>query len=294
MTHVSPHSTPHATDVATARLADDARFARRSRLLTLAAVGVLAAVGWFYLVAAVAFGGRAADMGFGMAALQPLFDRLAATAPTVAAGGGEHGPLMPGMSAWGTADVALVFVMWGAMVFAMMLPSAAPTFRTYARSGIRIATAVMAGYTAVWLGVAVIGTGVQTALTTAGALAPHMAPVGSALSVSILIAAGLYQFMPLKHACLYRCRHPVVLDEPGLPAGRAFRLGLAEGIACLGCCWALMAVMFAAGLMNLVAMAFLGALMGTEKLANGLWLTYVIGGILLTAGLTLAAGSFLG
>ncbi|WP_181705590.1 DUF2182 domain-containing protein [Chthonobacter rhizosphaerae] len=270
------------------------RLARHWRGLTVSAIALLALVGWAYLAAAVAFGGRVADMGFGIAALQPLLDRLAGTVPALARAGGGHGPLMPAMAAWGAGDVALVFVMWAAMVFAMMVPTAAPTFRAYARAGGATAGWVMAGYTAVWLAVAVVATLAQTALTTAGALAPHMAPAGFALSVSILIAAGLYQFTPLKLACLARCRRPALLDERPLPAARAFRLGIDEGVACLGCCWALMAVMFAAGLMNLVAMAFLGALMGTEKLAKGLWLTYAIGSLLLVAGLTLAAGSFLG
>jgi predicted metal-binding membrane protein len=271
-----------------------AGMARRWRLLTLVAVAALAALGWIWLAAAISLGGSAPDMGPGMAALAPLFDRMAALVPGAAALGGGHGPLMPAMTAWGWADAGLVFLMWAAMVFAMMVPTAAPTFRAYAAAGGRRALPVMAGYTAVWLAIAVVATAGQAGLTAVGALAPHMAPAGVALSASVLIAAGIYQFTPLKMACLVRCRNPRAAFAAGRGAGTAFRIGVEEGLACLGCCWALMAVMFAAGLMNVVAMAFLGVLMGIEKLVSGVFLSYVMGVILLLLGLALASGSYIG
>lgn len=258
----------------------------RWRMLSLGAVLLLATAGWGWLALAVALGGTAADAGFGMSALQPLFDRLSASLPGYAAAGAGHGPLMPGIRAWTAGDFALVLAMWAAMVFAMMLPTAAPTFRAYARDG-RTVAAVMAGYTAVWLAAAVAGASGQAALVALGALAPHMAPAGAALSASVLVAAGLYQFTPLKAACLARCRNPRTAE---VTPRFAFRIGVEEGLACLGCCWALMAVMFAAGLMNLVAMAILGAAMAAEKVAGGRWLTPAIGVVLLGAGGMLAAG----
>lgn len=268
-----------------------AALTRHWRSSTLAAVALLAVIGWAYLAAAVAGAGTAMDAGFGMRAIAPWLDRLASTFPGLAAG--EHGALMPTMTAWAARDIALVFAMWSAMVFAMMLPTAAPTFAAYARDGTGRPGFVMAGYTAVWIGIAFVATLAQAGMTAIGAVAPHMAPAGLALSASVLVAAGLYQFTPLKAACLVRCRNPhaaeVLTDR-----GQAFRLGVEEGLACLGCCWALMAVMFAAGLMNLVAMAFLGALMGWEKVANGIWLTRVIGVVLLVVGLALSSGPFIG
>ena len=77
-------------------------------------------------------------------------------------------------------------------------------------------------------------------------------------------------------------------------AGAAFRIGAEEGFACLGCCWAMMAVMFATGLMNLAAMAILGALMGVEKLISGVWLTYFLGVLFILAGVILASGLVIG
>lgn len=273
------------------RLAD--YLGRHGRGATLAAVIGLAAAGWVFLIAAIAGGGAPAGFGLGMAPLAPLLERVVALWPWLAAGG-AHGPLMPAMSPWGIGDVLLVLAMWAAMVFAMMLPTAAATFRAYAIHGGAVSLAVMAGYAGVWLGFAAIGTAVQTALTYAGALMPHMAPAGTALSASILLSAGLYQFTPLKLACLVRCRNPYPTELEAPSVRTALAVGFEEGTACLGCCWAMMAVMFAAGLMNVVAMAFLGAMMGYEKLTRGLVFTYFVGVVLLLMGVILAGGLFFG
>lgn len=233
------------------------------RFLTTAAVFAMAAIGWLWLAATV-WDGDVSD------ALMPAMDQ--------------------GLTA---GDAALLLAMWVAMVFAMMLPTAAPTFRAYAgRAGLG-ALALMAGYTTVWLAVSLLATAAQAWLVHLGALAPHMAPAGMALSASILIAAGLYQFTPLKWACLTRCRNPRVADVDGR-TGIAFRIGIEEGVACLGCCWAMMAVMFAAGLMNLAAMALLGVLMGVEKLVSGVRITYFLGVLLILAGVILARGLVIG
>ncbi len=196
-------------------------------------------------------------------------------------------PAMEGGLSFGSG--ALVLAMWVAMVFAMMVPTAAPTFRAYADNVGMGSIALIAGYTTVWLVISLLASAVQVWLVHLGALAPHMAPAGVALSASILIAAGIYQFTPLKWACLVRCRNPRVAYIEG-GAGPAFRIGVEEGLACLGCCWAMMAVMFAAGLMNLAAMALLGVLMGLEKLLSGVKTTYFLGVLLILAGVILASG----
>ncbi len=263
---------------------------RRWRAVSLLAVGVLAGAGWAWLAAALALGGEGAALG----PLAPVVERALAAFSAFPDTGGGHGLLMPGFAAWDVGDVALVLAMWVAMVFAMMLPTAAPTFRAYATDGGGRAFAVMAGYTAVWLGVAVVAAAGQGGLVALGALAPHMAPAATALSASVLIAAGVYQFTPLKRACLTRCRNPRVALLDGASPRLAFRVGVEEGLACLGCCWALMAVMFAAGLMNIAVMAALGVLMGIEKLVAGLSFTYVMGAVLLLSGFGLASGSLFG
>lgn len=267
---------------------------RRGRGVTLAVVLVLAASGWAWLIAAIAGAPMPGAYGPGMAPLAPLLERLRAAIAWLSQSSAPHGPLMPAMDGWGVADIILVLAMWTAMVFAMMLPTAAATFRAYAGRGGGLALAVMAGYAAVWLGFAAAGTAAQAAMTRLGVLMPSMAPAGTALSASILIAAGLYQFTPLKLACLARCRNPYPSELDSPTVRLAFAVGLEEGVACLGCCWAMMAVMFAAGLMNLVAMAFLGALMAYEKLTYGLRFTYFVGVVMLLTGVILAAGLFFG
>jgi len=233
------------------------------RRLTALAVVLMAAVGWLWLIASVV------NVGLAEALMPAMEDYLSA------------------------GGLAVGLAMWVAMVFAMMLPTAAPTFRAYADTVGGGAMALIAGYTTVWLVASVAATAVQTWLVHLGALAPHMAPAGVALSASILVAAGIYQFTPLKWACLYRCRNPHVSDvEAG--AGAAYRIGIEEGLACLGCCWAMMAVMFATGLMNLGAMALLGALMGLEKLLSGAGLTYFLGVLFILAGVILASGLVIG
>ncbi len=263
--------------------------ADHARHVVALAVALLSAVGWVWLAAAVAGGHMSGALGPGMAPLAPAFEHLARLFPALV-GDGPHGPLMPALAAWGWQDVALVFLMWVAMVLAMMLPTAAATFRAYASLGGGVVAGVTAGYASVWIAFSALGTAAQTALTYFGALSPHMAPAGTALSASILIAAGVYQFTPLKLACLIRCRNPYPAELGVLSARLAFRVGIEEGIACLGCCWAMMVVMFAAGLMNLVAMALLGSLMGFEKLAKGMKTTYALGVVLALAGVLLATG----
>lgn len=233
------------------------------RQLTLAAVVLMAATGWLWLTVAVWNGDMAEDM-------------------------------MPAMGkGFGVGYVAMVLVMWVAMVFAMMIPTAAPTFHAYADAARSGTFALIAGYTSVWIVISLLATAFQVWLVHLGAMAPHMAPAGSALSASIMIAAGIYQFTPLKWACLVRCRNPRTADVMS-GAGDAFRIGIEEGLACLGCCWAMMAVMFAAGLMNLAVMALLGTIMGVEKLVSGVRTTYFLGVLLILAGVILASGLVIG
>ena len=110
----------------------------------------------------------------------------------------------------------------------------------------------------------------QLALTGLSLLDPAMASASPLFSGAAFIGAGLYQFSALKHACVTQCQRPFRFffaswtDEPG----GVFRLGLRQGLYCLGCCWAMMLLMFAVGVMNVVWMAALGAIMTVEKLAT--------------------------
>ncbi|MGH2340498.1 DUF2182 domain-containing protein [Segnochrobactraceae bacterium EtOH-i3] len=250
----------------------------RPRALDRAAlglVGVIAALGWVALVAMVI--GMPAE---GLAALGPGMDVFGALdlPPSVAAGlatlcaplGGAAGLLSP-------AGFALAFLMWMAMSAAMMLPSAAPVLAIRGH-GPGEAGARILGYLGVWFAFSLLATAVQAGLVAAGQLSSALAPAGVGLAGLALVAAGLYQFTPLKTACLIRCRFPPVFAPRTTGrVGAAFRDGLGRGMDCLGCCWVMMAAMLALGTMNLVWMAVLGVLAALEKLTTGRVVPTLIG-----------------
>jgi predicted metal-binding membrane protein len=210
-------------------------------------------------------------------------------------------PLIGGT--WSATNFAIVAAMWSAMTFAMMLPSAAPMILTYAeiadtavRKGERIVSPLIiaAGYMLVWLGFAAAATLLQYALTRAALLDAGMTPAGGLFSGAIFIAAGAYQFSALKHACLTQCQHPFPFfftHWASTPRG-VFRLGLMQGLYCLGCCWAMMLLMFALGVMNVLWMAALGVVMTLEKIGTGKSLTYAVGGALIIGGVAFIVFAF--
>jgi len=193
-----------------------------------------------------------------------------------------------GAEAWGVSGLAIVAAMWGAMTLAMMLPSAAPMILTYAeiadtaaRKGERIVSpfTLAAGYSLVWLGFAAVATLAQVGFTRAALIDSGMASASGLFSGAIFIGAGVYQFSALKHACLTHCQNPFPFffaNWATTPRG-VFRLGLKQGLYCLGCCWAMMLVMFAVGAMNVIWMAALGMLMTFEKIGTGKRFTYALG-----------------
>ena len=200
------------------------------------------------------------------------------------------------------ATVTLVAGMWAAMTLAMMLPSAAPMILTYAEIADTAAAknepvvspfVIAAGYTAVWFGFAIAATFAQLALTRAALLDANLAAASGLFSGAIFIGAGVYQFSALKHACLTQCRNPFQFFFPRwatTPRG-VFKLGLRQGLFCLGCCWAMMLVMFAVGVMNVIWMAALGVVMTLEKIGSGKRFTYAVGVGLIAIGLAFIATS---
>ena len=210
--------------------------------------------------------------------------------------------VLPG-AAWGVRGFAIVALMWGAMTLAMMLPSASPMILTYAeiadtaaRKSERIVSpfVLAAGYTLVWLGFAAAATLAQYAFTRAALLDTGMTSASGLFSGAIFIGAGVYQFSALKHACLTQCQSPFPFfftNWATTPRG-VFRLGVKQGLYCLGCCWAMMLVMFAVGVMNVIWMAALGMVMTFEKIGTGKRFTYVVGVALIVAGIAFVLSAF--
>jgi predicted metal-binding membrane protein len=162
---------------------------------------------------------------------------------------------------WDAAHLLLLWAMWAVMMTAMMLPSAAPLALLFAGAlrarddphAIRKIYALAGGYLFVWAAFSVGATALQRVLASASLLTPMMEPGTHFLAAALLALAGLYQLTPLKRACLRVCRSPLsyVLGHwrPGTLG--ALRLGAGHGLYCLGCCWALMLLLFAGGVMNL-------------------------------------------
>ena len=228
----------------------------RPTTIAAACVIVLAGLGWIYLALLVAASEVPAGAGYfprGFAVI------CRATPPT--------GGLLP------------VISMWNAMVLAMMLPSAAPMIFTYAeiadtaaRKGERIVSpfVLAGGYAAVWLSFAAAAALAQLAITHAAWRAGGLAPASALLSGVLFLAAGVYQFSVLKDACLTQCQRPFpfFFAHWQTTARGVFRLGLQQGLYCLGCCWLLFVILFPRGIMNIAAMAIITLVVFAEKALN--------------------------
>lgn len=168
---------------------------------------------------------------------------------------------------------------WTVMMAAMMLPSTSPLVLLYARQSTAMSSALLtAGYVAVWAGVGLAAYGIDMRLPD-----PSNRVVGA-----VLIAAGLYQFTPLKTACLTRCRNPADFLVTHWRRGRvgALRLGVEHGAYCVGCCWALMGLLIVAGSMSLAWVVAIALVVAGEKLLPAGQLLGRLGGVgLLVAGI---------
>jgi len=197
---------------------------------------------------------------------------------------------------WDLPRLVLLWAMWAAMMAGMMLPTMAPMLLLYAgamrkREGLRHPSvrvyALAGGYVTVWAIFSVGATALQRALASSSVLTMMMEPAHDRAAAVLLLIAGVYQLTPLKQACLVACRSPITLLSTGWREGTsgAFRMGLSHGLYCLGCCWALMLLLFAGGVMNLTVILTLTLWVVVEKLAPfGRQSARVSGALLLGAG----------
>lgn len=262
------------------------RIVRREQVIIALGLTTITALAWLYIVDGA---------GTGMSTIAMTTWQFPPPPPAMA---------MPGD--WNAAYWATMLLMWWIMMIGMMIPSAAPMILLYARvfrhgqsrgqiQGALVPTAAFAaGYLACWLGFSVLATAGQFALELLGQIDGMMMwSTNRWLTAALFVAAGLFQLTPYKAACLTRCRAPAsFLAQHWQPGWRgAFRLGLVHGAYCLGCCWALMLLLFAAGIMNLVWIAGIAILVLVEKLAPfGARLGPVIAAALIGAGIYVAAG----
>jgi predicted metal-binding membrane protein len=220
---------------------------RRDRIAILAALGATSALAWAWMV-------------------------HMARDPCGMAMGSDPLAVHP----WSAADFALVFAMWVVMMVGMMVPTAAPATLLYAavaRKGARQGTPLaptavfVAGYAAAWALFGALATLAQWGLDRAALLSPMWVTTSPAVGAALLVVAGVHQLTPWKDTCLRHCRAPAHFFaarwRPG--AGGAFRMGLVHGAFCLGCCWALMGLLFVAGVMSLFWIAAIAFFALAEK-----------------------------
>lgn len=195
---------------------------------------------------------------------------------------------------WSPAQAVLMFIMWWVMMVAMMLPSAAPMILLFSSVAKRASkpgstSIFVSGYLLIWGGFSVVATLMQWQLAQTGLLT-GMRANSQMLAGLLLLVAGFYQLTPAKHACLKHCQSPLQFVtehwRPG-PHG-ALLMGLQHGSYCLGCCWALMALLFVGGVMNLAWIGGLAAYVLIEKLIpKWRYLNLLSACLLITAGVIL-------
>jgi predicted metal-binding membrane protein len=185
------------------------------------------------------------------------------------------------------------------MMVAMMLPSATPvillvlgTYRRRGRSARLQAAVFTSGYLVAWTAFSAVAAIAQLILHRAAVLTPAMASNSNLLGGAILLAAGAYQWLPFKASCLTHCRSPLAFIGEHWREGTrgALEMGLRHGAYCLGCCWMLMLLLFAAGVMNLLWVAIIALLVLVEKVTRrGVHIGRLAGVLLMAGGLWLIA-----
>jgi predicted metal-binding membrane protein len=210
----------------------------------------------------------------------------------------------PGFAPWSAGHFLFIFAMWAVMMVGMMLPTVAPMLLLYARlaamnnsAGRMFASTAWfaGGYILAWTGFSLLATLAQYQLERLALLTLMMQSASRTFAGVLLIAAGVYQWTPLKRGCLTQCRAPLsfVQRHGGFRTGKlqAMRLGILHGAACVGCCWALMALLFAGGVMNIFWIAGLMIFVLAEKILPGGWVLSRIAGVAAAAaGLWYLAG----
>ena len=205
---------------------------------------------------------------------------------------------MMALKHWTPEYFVLMLVMWSIMMVAMMTPSAAPMillYRQVARKN-QLAWAMMGtslfagGYLLVWALFSLGATSLQWLFEEFALLSPQMRSQNQVFSGVVLIAAGIYQFSSLKQACLRRCRGPLLFITRYWRSGLrgAFEMGLRHGSYCVGCCAALMALLFVGGVMDLSVIAGIAVVVLLEKLLpGGEWLARAVGALAIGLGVVL-------
>ena len=250
---------------------------RRDRTIIIAGLAAVTVLAWAYIIFLAA---NMTERDMGMAAMSQI-------------------------QPWMATDLLLTFIMWSVMMVAMMTPSASPMVLTFTQINRQRqvknqpyapTSLFLLGYLLVWVGFSALATLFQWGLHSAALLSPMMVTTSPILGGAILLAAGVFQFTPLKHLCLAHCRTPMgfILTEWRDGRRGALVMGFKHGRFCLGCCWFLMALLFVAGVMNLLWVAIIAAFVLIEKAApEGEWVSRIAGLLLIGWGIWILSGTLL-
>ena len=256
---------------------------KRDRLVVVAGLVAVIALAWAYILLGAGMDMTAFETTrmSAPAGLAPSTDTAAGASPEVAGDGAVSQMMDMALAVmqpmpWTAGTAVVMFFMWWVMMVAMMLPSAAPMILLFAAVNRKqrqagspfVPTGIFAfGYLAVWAFFSLAAAAAQWGLEQTALLSSAMVGTSVILGALLLIAAGLWQLTPLKHACLKHCRSPLHFLSHHWRKGRAgaFRMGVEHGAFCLGCCWFLMALLFYGGVMNLYWIAGLALFVLIEK-----------------------------
>jgi predicted metal-binding membrane protein len=206
---------------------------------------------------------------------------------------------MPMTAKWTYIDFMLLFLMWLVMMIAMMTPSVSPLILVFAKINrerkqqnhpFAHVALLMTGYFLVWAAFSLAATSLQWFLQQISLLSPDMKTTSKVLGSMILITTGIFQFTPLKQTCLAHCRSPLNFVLQHWKDGKlgALRMGLENGLYCLGCCWMLMVLLFVTGIMNLLWVSIIAMFVLFEKMLSGFkWIPYLAGILLILYGILL-------
>lgn len=278
---------------------------RRDRTVVVAALVLVTLLAWAYILWLASQMGMADMSAGGESGMDmPSMDMPSMDMSVTSMESGPGAALAP-FRPWTVADFGFVFAMWAVMMVAMMTPSVAPMVLLYARAGREAARQggpiaatgwFLSGYLLVWVGFSVLAAGAQWGLTRLALLTPAMTTASTIFGGVLLIAAGLYQWTPIKNACLSQCQALLqfLMRQGGFrndPPG-ALALGAKHGGYCLGCCWVLMALLFVGGVMNVLWIAAIAVLILVEKLVpTGRLVPRISGVLMVLGGIWLLAGS---
>ena len=204
---------------------------------------------------------------------------------------------MPMTPSWTVVDFVLLFLMWLVMMIAMMTPSVAPLILLFTKVNRQrreqqnpfVNTSYLfIGYFVVWGGFSLIATLLQWLLQQVSWLNPDMIITNKIAGSIILVAAGVFQFTPLKQTCLSFCKSPLEFIFKHWKEGKkgAIKMGIKNGVYCVGCCWVLMVLLFVSGVMNILWVALISLFVLIEKVsAKSKWVSFAAGSLLIIYGL---------